>query len=167
MVPIRRHAGRWGAYAAFGIAVALGWQAHSQPNGQGVSTPSNQPAQSHSIGRPTPPPGVSIYKPSCDAPQNREDAEFCETRKAADAEQKSAHWAGRTCRRRNVVQTTVSNSGIDAKQIAGRCSKRTPQVVQPPERHGVVAVSCAPGGNEVINPFLGPRPARYWRLARS
>jgi len=95
MVAIRGHAGRWGAYAALGIAATLlGGHVHGQPNGKAVARESSAPAYRAPVARPVTPPRISVYQPRCQTPQSREDAEFCEERKAANAEDKSAHWAG-------------------------------------------------------------------------
>ena len=95
MVSDRGSKRAWGAYAALGIAAGLLLAGHAQdePNGKAKAPEAQHPTQSQTITPAPPPPGVSVYKASCDAPQTREDAEFCEERKAADAAAQSAYWA--------------------------------------------------------------------------
>lgn len=95
MVAIRGHARHWRVYVALGIALAITLLGHAygQPNSSAIAGKASDHTGNPPTGAAWKPPTVQIYKASCSAPQSREDAEFCEERKAADAENKSAYWA--------------------------------------------------------------------------
>jgi hypothetical protein len=95
MVHVGRHAGRWGAYVAVGLTLALS-AGVAQGQQQDAATHQGGKAPAHGQGQPSAapsPPRISVYKPSCDTPPTREDAEYCQERKSAEAESESVKWS--------------------------------------------------------------------------
>lgn len=110
MVLHGRQEGRWNAHRAvaraglISIALCLVGHAHGQTNSQAGARNSYDQAVNAIVEQSAGQRAVGTYKPTCEAAETREDAEFCEERKAADAETKSAHLA--------VVQAWIAAIGI-------------------------------------------------------
>ncbi len=91
MVPVRRHARHRSAYLAAGLTFVV-LAVVSDANGQQHRQTEESPAASHADLSAASRPRTNVYQPTCNAPQTREDAEFCQGRKGLEAAKESADW---------------------------------------------------------------------------
>lgn len=93
MVPNGSHARNWSRCAAAGIAAVCLAVGNAHADDAQSKNPNTQAQKQTSLVSGAVPAHSTQYKPLCEHPPTRDDAEYCENAKAAKAANESANWA--------------------------------------------------------------------------